>query len=362
MEYAVRSLKSADRTAAERLWRERFDDPESFVRFFFARRYAPGLSAGAFDGETLVSAIHGMKTSLNLRGIPVPALLVSGVATAVGYERRGLMHLCMRKIYRIANANGCPVVFHRPESFRTYASLSQLPGTDTGFAPGRGDPAKAASLSVPCAAYGDLSGAGMPEGAPAFDEIRGVYAACMLRYSGSVLRSEAEMRLRMEDYASCGGRLLPLRKGGRLSGYAVFDEDGGCPEAVAEDMEGYRELLDRIPAGCMAKIPPDVFDALPETYRSGGKRVQGNAYGAADVPALLRFVSGDPEAAFDVREPVLSENTGLFDGTGKRLTAGEAESVPQEKITVLSGGELVQRAIGYGTAPAGMPCWCVDEY
>ena len=119
MDYAVRSLHDADMAAAERLWRERFDDPEGFVRFFFSRRYAPELSAGVFEGDRLVSAIHGMKTSVNLRGTPVPALLVSGVATASGYERRGLMHLCMREIYRVANRNGCPLVFHRPESFRT---------------------------------------------------------------------------------------------------------------------------------------------------------------------------------------------------------------------------------------------------
>jgi len=326
----LRALVPGDRSAARNLWEERFDDPVSFVDWFFLERYRPETSAGLFLDGQLVSVIHGCPMPLMIRGKETMAMMVSGVATARGFERRGYMHQVMGKIAELARKKGCAILFHHPESFRTYQSLSQLAGCDCIFAKGREEAAPV-------------------EKEPSLEELMDCYHRALLPYSGWVWRDEATFQSRLADYRACGGRIVSLYREGKLIAYAVHLEDGSVPEALAAEKGDYPELLRLLPKDSQVKLPPDV--------PVNGNREERNAYGAADVPALLKQFVGHSDIILQVEDPLTEENCGTFDGLGNRI-AGRPD-------VCLTSGELVQGILGYRAIPSLFEervCYCIEEY
>ena len=92
---AARALTAADRAAARSLWQARFHDAEAFAAWYFAERFDPALSAGVCDGGTLLSMALGRRVRLGGAAGGLPAVLVAGVSTREGYERRGFMRRAM---------------------------------------------------------------------------------------------------------------------------------------------------------------------------------------------------------------------------------------------------------------------------
>ena len=112
----VRAMEPGDLAAVRALWEARFGDSPAFVDWYFTERFSPGTSACLVADGRLVSAIQGYPMRLSIRDRIVPALMVSGVSTAQGYERRGYMHRVMHYILQLARQKGCPLVFHKPNS------------------------------------------------------------------------------------------------------------------------------------------------------------------------------------------------------------------------------------------------------
>lgn len=77
---AARALTAADRAAARSLWQARFHDAEAFAAWYFAERFDPALSAGVFDGGTLLSMALGRRVRLG------------GAAAAARRARGGGVH------------------------------------------------------------------------------------------------------------------------------------------------------------------------------------------------------------------------------------------------------------------------------
>lgn len=328
---SIRALKKSDLFEARALWQARFDDPESFCDWYFQNKFTPDCSAGLFVDGALVSMIHGFPLRVLIRRRSVDALVISGVSTKAGFERRGYMHRVMRFVLQLARKRGCLLAFHRPESFDTYRSLGQLPCTRVKLAEGRG-------LRAP--EFDETSTAG---------ELLACYGAAGARYSGFTDRNLSDMERCLSDYCSCGGRILSERRDGRVAGYAVLLSDNTAPEVLAQSEEVYDALLARLPAGAKAKLPPDIA--------ADGEVLDGNAMAAVDVQGLLRLFVRDPKITFSVTDPAVIQNNGVFNGLG--------EEVPGEGDFTLSAGELMQAVAGYRALPGLLcqeTCYCVEEY
>ena len=74
----IRLLRAEDREQAKALWQVAFDDPPEFVDWFFENRYMPQWSAGAFNGNELISVIPGTPMELSLGNSSFSALMTSG--------------------------------------------------------------------------------------------------------------------------------------------------------------------------------------------------------------------------------------------------------------------------------------------
>lgn len=331
----VRMMEPGDLASVRDLWEARFGDSPAFVDWYFTERFSPGTSACLIADGKLVSAIQGYPMRLTIRDKIVPALMVSGVSTAEGYERRGYMHRVMRYILRLARQTGCPLVFHKPNSLPVYEKLGQLACT------------RAQRYTVQNGVAAPPEPTGFGAGA-----LLACYTAAVRPYSGAVARDASDMGRRLRDCASDGGRCVTLERGGIVAAYALLSPaDGGweAPEALALDTSAYRALLDVLPNGTIVKLPPDV--------PVGGEVYAQNAMGAADAPALLRMFVADPRLVFTISDPAVPQNNGTFDGMGNPCD--------RKANFTLRAGEFVQRIAGYEALPGLLPrqeCYCADEY
>ncbi len=332
----VRVLTPSDRDAVRALWELRFDDSPSFRDWFFAHRYSPETSVCLTIDGRIASVAQGYPMRVRLRGITLPALMISGVSTHPDFEKRGLMHRVMTAMMQLCRDFEIPCAFHTPARLPTFFSLGHLPCTDT--LRYRSDAAGASP-----ARWDDV---------PQLSELTRVYGEASRRYSGVVERDEAAMAQKRDDYLSDGARCVTFRREGRLCGYLFgFDTEDGfyAEEVMALDTPAYEALLSRLPCGAQAKLPPDLPFA--------GEITPQGVMGAANVPALLNALCGDESLVFDVTDPVVPQNNGTFDGGGK-LTDRHANHV-------VAAGTLMQHLCGYVPLDGAFDrqtCFVVDEY
>ena len=134
----IRLLRAEDREQAKALWQVAFDDPPEFVDWFFENRYMPQWSAGAFNGNELISVIHGTPMELSLGNSSFPALMTSGVATLPSERGKGIMHDTMRFLQQHAEKQGVHALFNHPQRPGAYAHLGFRPSTFTKYWHGEG--------------------------------------------------------------------------------------------------------------------------------------------------------------------------------------------------------------------------------
>lgn len=239
---AARALTAADRAAARSLWQARFHDAEAFAAWYFAERFDPALSAGVFDGGTLLSMALGRRVRLGGAAGGLPAVLVAGVSTREGYERRGFMRRAMAQLEAQAVSAGAALLVLRPVDQAIYLPLGFSPYSAACLAPASGG----APQELRPAAQADAAA------------LAACYAAATERLDAALSRTEADMAARLAEVASDGGLCVALSDGGAVQAYALLDAQAGdAVEAAARSPELYAALLDALPAGCLAQLPPD---------------------------------------------------------------------------------------------------------
>ncbi|MEG1883760.1 MAG: GNAT family N-acetyltransferase [Clostridia bacterium] len=335
----IRNLTVRDIPEARELWASCFDDSSAFMDWFFQCRYRPEFSLALEIDEKIVCIAHGCPMKVRIRQAILPALMICGVATRTEFRGHGYMHRIMAALVALSRDNDIPVVFHSPAKLNTYFSIGHLPCTDTlrWIAP------QDAAVSEPL--WSEI---------PDLTALVDCYNAATLHYSGSTVRSQYDMQLKLDDYRSDGAHCLTAWQHDRLDGYLIAcpSEQSGAwtaPEVIARNPAVYQTLLKQLPIGSSAKLPPDL--QLPGIIEPQG------VMGVASASALLRAVCGDPALTFAVADPLLSSNNGVFDGCGRPVSRAAQYS--------LSAGELLQMLSGYTGSDSHFPkcvCFCVDEY
>jgi predicted N-acetyltransferase YhbS len=333
----VRALTPADRAEAKAIWRTRFDDSPAFTDWFFSERFSPETSFCAEENGSIISIAHGSPMRLNVRGVSLPAMMVSGVATLPGNEGRGLMKRVMHALLEHCRGQNIPLAFHTPSHFSIYRAIGEFPCSNARLYK------KPSAPAIPVE-WDDV---------PPAEELLEVYRMATSRYSGCVLRDAAQMKRRIRNLLCDGGRYLSLRMDGRMEGYlfASPDEDGlYCEEALCRTPESYPALVSRLPKGTRVKLPPDAM--LP------GKPYPQGIVVPVDVSYLLKTFCGRPEAfRLRVVDSFLSWNDGLFDGAGSQTDAPPTDTLSIGRLSQFLCGYLPFRDL-FGECI----CFCADEY
>lgn len=333
----IRSLTQSDITEAKYLWELHFGDSPSFIDWFFQNRFHPETSVCAEKDGQIISILHGSPMRLQVRGKAVPAMMISGVATLKAYRGQGYMHQLMLAMLQICKDTEIPLAFNKPVQLNTYATVGFVPCTN------------AFDWHTPTDAPSHVRW----DALPSIADLADCYAAVSARYSGCVLRSESEMRCKLEDYATDAARCLCSYTQNCLTGYLfavqINDNCWEVPEIIAQTESDYQKLLARLPRNCSVKLPPD----LP----LAGERYAQNVMAVADAPLLLQTVCNRKDLAFSITDKLLPWNCGVFNGAGEN-TAAAADYA-------MTASQLGQLLLGYHCADerfALQDCFCVDEY
>lgn len=337
-QYFSRVITSDDISEVQSIWASRFpEDSPKFVDWLFHKRFSPEASICVESDRKIVSMVLGYPMEVRVRGVSLPALMLYGVSTLPGYEHRGLMHVGMSGIFNLCRDMGIPCVMHTPVHFSTYASLGHFPCTRSKYYHGEGGQDSSFNPLAPF---------------PSVSELTVCYRQLTEKYSGCVIRTERDMALRLDDYHTDDAVCVSVRKNDRLTGYAILSPDGDGwqgAEAVALDEEAYAALTRRLPAGSVTKLPPDA--------PVSGEVLPQGVMGAVHVPGLLKDIVNDSAMTFQITDPVLPENNGVFDGCGSPCARTAQFN--------LSAGELMQALCGYtglGESLPPLPCFCIEPY
>ncbi len=330
----IRTLTVSDKQEVKELWKMLFSDSDSFTDWYFENRYRPETSVCLEKDGQIVSCMLGSKMILRLRGKELPAMMLSGVSTRPGFERRGYMHQVMAAMLKLCKELEIPLVFDKPVDPAVYRSLGHLPCTSAKYCTATGSQASILSQDADAQA------------------LLACYNAATAEYSGCVVRTLEKMQQKIDDCIADNGSFLTVDADGATTGYAMLtpDEAGWeCTEALAIDADAYNALLSRLPAGTRVKVPADA-------EVEGALQVQ-NVMGCADVQTLLSTVVDDKSLVFAVYDPIIKDNCGVFDGTGT--------PTDRKPDFHLSAGKLVQALSGFHGMLGVMqmkPCFCADEY
>ena len=334
----IRPLTAADKQQAKEIWELRFDDSLSFINWFFAERFAPETSFCAEEDGRIVSIAHGCVMQLRIRGVVLPAMMISGVATLPDFEGQGLMKRVLFELFSECKRRGIPLAFHKPSHFSIYRAVGEFPCYDALFHTRETEP------STPV----------VWDAVPPAETLVRVYEQATSCYSGCVVRSLGDLEKRARDLTIDGSRCLVHQTGGVVDGYlfASMEADGSlyCEETLASSTLAYTELIDRLPKGSVIKLPPDV--PISGTRRPWGVVIP------VDVSRLLRVFYGNAAALrLRVFDEFLPWNCGVFDGAGNQTS--------EPAWNHLSAGRLMQFLCGYlpfRTVFSSQICYCADEY
>lgn len=332
----IRCLTDDDRAEVRALWKLRFDDTEPFLDFYFSERWHPESSICAEMDGRIVSVMQGTPMKLRIRDRVLPAMMVSGVSTLPGYEKRGLMHIVFTEMLHLCRRMNIPLVFDHPADATVYESLGHLYCTRT-------------KLYTSLAATRPALWTDKPDSLSLYR----CYSRATVGYSCCTVRSFPSFRSKLREYFCDGGRCLALNApSGETLGYCIaFPAERGvfAEELLAVNDSAYHALLARLPAGSRAKLPPDA--------PAEGELVSQNVMGVANVRMLIEALVRDESYVFRIHDPVIQENNGVFDGLGRL-----SDRVP---AYIFTAGELIQHLCGYRALDARFPaldCFCVDEF
>ena len=274
----LRLLSKADIPAAKRLWHTCFpEDSEAFLDWFFVSGRRPELSAGCFEGDRLLSAMHGSVMPLTQGDTTVPALMVSGVATEPAERGKGLMHRTMLYLKEKAAERGIHVLFNHPQDPNAYKRLGYLPCTDTLY------------FEESAAFCARADGEPLRQ-VPFYEKTAlGIYTQLSKRYNAFSTRDANEFSQRVRELTLDGGEALLFYEGDSPAAYCLYHKEGSL--TVADEilsLAGYAPVLKAVcgVTDCeriRAKLPPDT--PLP-----GERRVQNIML--ADPAAYAAFAYG----------------------------------------------------------------------
>ena len=335
---AIRPLTAEDKQRAREIWELRFHDSLSFIDWFFSERYAPETSFCAEEDGLIVSILHGSVMELRVRGVILPAMMISGVATLPGYEGQGLMKRVLFALFSECKNRSIPLAFHKPSHFSIYRAVGEFPCYDALFHTRETESQSPVVWDT------------LPDAAV----LLRVYEQATACYSGVVMRSRADMERRIRDLTCDAAHFLLHQTAGVIDGYlfASEEDDGSlyCEEALATTPDAYEAMLARLPKGSVAKLPPDV-------PIKGGLQPWGVMI-PVDIPRLLRALCGKPDAFhLEVLDDMMPWNNGVFDGAG--------EQTKEAPTDTLSAGRLMQFLCGYLPFQDSFTlgcCYCADEY
>lgn len=269
----LRKMTPSDRTQAATMWRLIFEDSEAFTDWYFAERFRPEHSFGAFDGGRMIAMTIGRATQIRVEGRTHHALLISGVSTLPEYRGRRLMHRLVQMQTDHARDAGFVCCYLHPVAESLYTSLGFENGTDI--------------LSVRSDASRTHNAFTLKEG-NLWGDLLTVYNSLTETHDGMQLRDEHEIKLVFADYSMDHGQTLIAYAENRPKGYICYSADGTVFELIARCTHAYEILLDE----AAKRVGKELKAAAPIDCGVEGERLYSMQYLVFDNAFKLPLQNG----------------------------------------------------------------------
>lgn len=362
----IRNAEYKDIPILKNIWKMRFGDEDSFIDWFFNERFYPDHTTVIEEDDIIVSCLYSMPVTVNVRGSIENGILISGVSTLPEYEGKGLMRKSLTHHLRKMKSLGFNISLLKAVRPEIYYSLEHRLINEVLFVK---------SLSKSSAAFCtkriDISSN--------YNALYDCYNEFAHKYSGMVLRSFGDYKIKCREYEQTQAECLAFYKNNEIDAYCFYFNESGeltIDQFVAVSKEGYKELLSYIKNELSyntleIKLSCDAPFELLNDYC----KVHGNSAYLMDVQEILRK-TGLSGFSLEVTDSVIEENNGVFSLSGERINKS-----PELRI---SNGALAQWIFGYKSieqlVSEGLaicfdrcvieymdslktnPCYCLDEY
>lgn len=309
----LRPAVVSDKNDFRKLWDISFGDSKTFSDWFFDTRFVPDYCALIEEENGDISSeVQSMPIFLNVRGVAIPSTIMVGACTHPDYKRRGYMKELYTYYMNMIGDMGVVLCAHTPAVLRTYFYVGHYPVSDTAFI--ETESSQGASVSEDIAEF-DLK--------TNISSLLKCYSLASQKYSGIVLRSFADFKLKISDYLSCNAKCACVINDNNVTAYAVyFDDENGISgeEIISLDELSEQKIVNFLfNVGKGRKVKVKLPPKTKSEYNGGIKTVKPrNVCGVANAPALLKAVGQNLDYVIEIKDAAVEKNNGVFNFSGER--------------------------------------------
>ncbi len=241
----LRYGKLKDIPQLKKIWADIFNDSPEFINWFFESRFMADLCYVCEKDGEIISCLHGYPVTLNVRGVPVHAISVSGVATLPQFRGKGIMKKLLGEYLIKVKEKGYPLAVLTAVNPEIYKPLGFVHITDAFWANefcGNKGEEKAEEINIK----------------ENIVPLKKCYEKYGEIYSGNIIRGDF-FDVKMMEYASENCKCWASYENGEISAYVVYAEVDG--KAVCGEMAGSatEDILGHIGIPFICKLPKDTI-------------------------------------------------------------------------------------------------------
>ena len=328
----IRSATINDKDAFRHLWNLSFNDTINFRNWFFENRFIAEYSICIEEDNKIVSAVQSSPCFIKIRDSIVPATIMVGACTHPDYKKRGYMKDLYTWYMSYIKTLGIVVCAHTPAVLKTYFNVGHFPVSNTAFI----EVEKSNYQKKEILIHLDLQ--------KESSTLLKCYNIMAQKYSGIVLRTISDMRLKCNDYMADGAKCVAYKENGVLKSYGIYYET--CNSVYAEEIVSIDNLSQQkivstllslgIDKKVKIKLPPDTKCVTDEGTLTVSPR---NVLGLTSVSSILRAVGKDIDFAVEIEDDTVYDNNGIFNLRGEKTSLSPAFKA--------DAGHFLQWIIGY---------------
>ena len=122
-----------DKPYLRALWQSCFGDSDSFLDYYFEKRFIPEYTVCTIEDDELVNAMYSYPVNMYIRNYIVPSAMLAGFSTDKRYRGRGYMSTAFKILLTKLSDDGIAVAPHTPVKHESYFPLENYTATDTSF-------------------------------------------------------------------------------------------------------------------------------------------------------------------------------------------------------------------------------------
>lgn len=319
------------------LWKECFQDTESYMDFYYSWKTKDNVIFGLYDEKKLISMLHLNPYELSINGVKVNSYYIVGVATDQAYRKRGLMRKLLSAAIRQMYLEQVPFTYlmpakeaiYLPFDFRIVTVQKRMSIPLYEVRERFEEPeVVAASINLRTTAAADMK----PEVVAdiRYKDVRAFLVDAweiaqleeLAQYANHKLARENEIytvrscayyeRMIAELKVSYGG-ILAIEEGGEIGGYSAFVLEDGKLEVVellCED-EVRDELLQRMYSVVIERIASQEIELNPGATPSQAPPIMARIIHVKQFLQTLRATE-EIEISIGVADPLIAENNGVY--------------------------------------------------